>query len=504
MENFKDMLNIYTRLPRERLQDPLVEEEILYFLSDLGHSREIQVFTDVNVKSMHQTWRSFAAIINSDDEQTKYENDDDGSDEKEDVEESAHTQSDEEKFDYEESNDDDESMNNKDDEEVKELYDNANLNLGNTDAEMTDADQGTTEQHVSQEEEDAHTAYAVAVSLSELELKKILMDKMEANKSIERSDTQKTLYNALVTSYNSDKDNIPSYGDVVLLKRGHDDKDKDQDPFARLDRGMKRQRTGKDADSSKDPSSKEKRSTSSSKEASKSRHMSSGKFVPSEEPSHNVEATSTCKSLTKLEYHLEKCSKATAEKLDWNNHENKPYLFNQRITLPLIQDRRGRQIIPKDYFINKNLEYLKGGDSSRCYSTSVTKTKAASYDLKWIKDMVYDLRIIAVTRLKIKRKYDYSYLEEIKVRRDDQQIYTFKEGDFPRLRIQDIKEMLLLLTQRRLPNLIVDKRYDLNVAVHMFTRCIVIQRRVKDLQLGVESYQKKLNLTKPDTYRSYL
>ncbi|GJT40916.1 hypothetical protein Tco_0940781 [Tanacetum coccineum] len=35
----------------------------------------------------------------------------------------------------------------------------------------------------------------------------------------------------------------------------------------------------------------------------------------------------------------------------------------------------------------------------------------------------------------------------------------------------------------------------------MFTRSVVIQRRVEDLQLGVESYQKKLNLTKPDTYR---
>nr|GEV74839.1 hypothetical protein [Tanacetum cinerariifolium] len=30
------------------------------------------------------------------------------------------------------------------------------------------------------------------------------------------------------------------------------------------------------------------------------------------------------------------------------------------------------------------------------------------------------------------------------------------------------------------------------------------KRRVKDLQLGVESYQKKLNLTKPDSYRSDL
>nr|GEY96413.1 hypothetical protein [Tanacetum cinerariifolium] len=36
------------------------------------------------------------------------------------------------------------------------------------------------------------------------------------------------------------------------------------------------------------------------------------------------------------------------------------------------------------------------------------------------------------------------------------------------------------------------------------SQSIVIQRRVEDLQLGVESYQKRLNLTKPDTYRSDL
>nr|GEZ01800.1 hypothetical protein [Tanacetum cinerariifolium] len=38
----------------------------------------------------------------------------------------------------------------------------------------------------------------------------------------------------------------------------------------------------------------------------------------------------------------------------------------------------------------------------------------------------------------------------------------------------------------------------------MFTRSIVIQSRVEDLQLGVESYQKKLTLIKPYTYRSDL
>ncbi|GJU22676.1 hypothetical protein Tco_1156018 [Tanacetum coccineum] len=79
------------------------------------------------------------------------------------------------------------------------------------------------------------TSYAVAASLSEFELKKILIDKMETNKSINRSDIQKNLYNALVEAHNSDKDIITLYGDVVTLKRGRDDQDKDEDPSARSD-----------------------------------------------------------------------------------------------------------------------------------------------------------------------------------------------------------------------------------------------------------------------------
>nr|GFB58635.1 hypothetical protein [Tanacetum cinerariifolium] len=76
--------------------------------------------------------------------------------------------------------------------------------------------------------------------------------------------------------------------------------------------------------------------------------------------------------------------------------------------------------------------------------------------------------------------------------------------DLKRLGIQDIEDMLLLLVQGKLSNLTVEERFAFNVSLRMFTRCIVIQRRVKDLQLGVESYQKRLNLTKPDTYRSDL
>ncbi|GJS23150.1 hypothetical protein Tco_0451782 [Tanacetum coccineum] len=89
------------------------------------------------------------------------------------------------------------------------------------------------------------------------------------------------------------------------------------------------------------------------------------------------------------------------------------------------------------------------------------------------KDVYSKHRIIVVTSLKIMEFFGYKHLEEITVRRQDDKLYKFREGDFKRLRREDIEDMLLLLVQGKLTNLNVDERY-----------------------------QKKINLTKPDTYRS--
>nr|GFB00007.1 hypothetical protein [Tanacetum cinerariifolium]GFB00022.1 hypothetical protein [Tanacetum cinerariifolium] len=58
--------------------------------------------------------------------------------------------------------------------------------------------------------------------------------------------------------------------------------------------------------------------------------------------------------------------------------------------------------------------------------------------------------IIAVTELQIVKWHNYKHLDWITVRRDDEKLYKFKEGDLKRLRIQDIKDMLLLLVQGKL------------------------------------------------------
>nr|GEW19988.1 hypothetical protein [Tanacetum cinerariifolium] len=151
----------------------------------------------------------------------------------------------------------------------------------------------------------------------------------------------------------------------------------------------------------------------------------------------------SCKSLVELEYFLEEVYKATTGQLDLNNPKGQQYPHDLRKPLPLIPNSQGRRVLPFDHFINNDLA-------------------------------------------------------------DDDKLYTFREGDYNRLRLQDIEYMLLLLVQGKLSNLNTKERLALGVSLQMFTRSIVIQRHVEDLQLGVESYRKNLNLTKPDTYRSDL
>nr|GEW95528.1 hypothetical protein [Tanacetum cinerariifolium] len=79
----------------------------------------------------------------------------------------------------------------------------------------------------------SRTSYDVATDLSKMELKKILIEKMEGNKSIQRSDEQRNLYKALVDAYESNKIILEIYGETVTLKRRRDDDaDKDEEPSA--------------------------------------------------------------------------------------------------------------------------------------------------------------------------------------------------------------------------------------------------------------------------------
>nr|GEZ11386.1 hypothetical protein [Tanacetum cinerariifolium] len=114
-------------------------------------------------------------------------------------------------------------------EDADELYRDVNINQGrglqvtqnveDTHATLTPDNPDGPQESSSM----SSTSYAIAADLSEMELKKILIEKMEGNKSIQRSDEQRNLYKALVEAYEVDKAILDTYGDSTILKRRRED-----------------------------------------------------------------------------------------------------------------------------------------------------------------------------------------------------------------------------------------------------------------------------------------
>ncbi|GJU57883.1 monodehydroascorbate reductase [Tanacetum coccineum] len=336
----------------------------------------------------------------------------------------------------------------------------------------------------------AQTSYLVVANLSELELKKILIDKMESNKSIHRYDEQKNLYKALVDAYERTNSYLThmeilsclKYVEMMMIKTKnppldqtggpreeeleknqkepmHTVKDLEEPAHQEYDTGFSKDQPVDETTQHHDCSLARKEDTHDSFNELMDTPLDFSAFVMNQlkvdtlTPELLVGPTfelmkGSCKSLVELEYFLKEVYKTTTDQLDWNNPEGQQYPHDLRKPLPLILNSQGRRVIPFDHFINNDLEYLKGGASSRTYATTVTKTKAADYGhVKWIEYMQF---------------YGFAVNRE-----SAHDVYS-------RHRI---------------------------IAV---TKSIVIQRSEEDLQLGVESCQKILNLTRPDTYISNL
>ncbi|GKB12133.1 retrovirus-related pol polyprotein from transposon TNT 1-94 [Tanacetum coccineum] len=343
-------------------------------------------------------------------------------------------------------------------------------------------------------------------SSTKLELKKILIDKMESNKSIHISDEQKNLYKALVKAYESDKLILDTYGDTSSGESAHTeepmhtDKDLEEPAHQEFDIGAIENKTLPAVHGPIQPwlsnlareegpreSFDELMDTPLDFSTFMMNRLKIDTLTPELLAGRTFELMKgTCKSLVELEYFFEEVYKATTDQLDWHNPKVLQYPHDLPKPLPLIPNSRGRQVISF------------GGVSSRTYATSVIKTKAADYGhIKWIEDLVpnticsevpvnYDKhalwgishwgrkcqkfygfatnresardvyskrRIIAVTKLQIVEWYSYKHLYWITVHRDEDKLYTFKEGDFKRLLLQDIEDMLILLIQGKLKNL---------------------------------------------------
>ncbi|GJR42873.1 hypothetical protein Tco_1310976 [Tanacetum coccineum] len=241
---------------------------------------------------------------------------------------------------------------------------------------------------------ESKTSLAIAANLSELELKKILIDKMERNKLIHIFDEQKNLYKALVDAYESDKLILNTYGDTVSFKRRRDDEDKDKEPSTRSNQGSKRRRVGKEPESTSAPKEKTSKTSGKSYEGSKSQHKTTGESAQIEEPMHTT----------------------------------------------------------------KDLEEPITGTSNGLKIWSLTECGVKCRESA--RDVYSKCRIIAITKLEIVDWHNYKHLDWI--------------------------------TVRKLTNLTVEEHLAFKVSLRMFTRSVVIQRRMEDLQLGNKDKKNRL------------
>ncbi|GJY54590.1 hypothetical protein Tco_0446254, partial [Tanacetum coccineum] len=81
-------------------------------------------------------------------------------------------------------------------------------------------------------------------------LKNVVLAKssLEKSKSYRASEDHRNLYDALIKSYQLDKDLFDSYGKAYSLKRNHEDKDKDEDPPTGPNQCLKKRKTSKDVE----------------------------------------------------------------------------------------------------------------------------------------------------------------------------------------------------------------------------------------------------------------
>nr|GEY01144.1 putative ribonuclease H-like domain-containing protein [Tanacetum cinerariifolium] len=173
--------------------------------------------------------------------------------------------------------------------------------------------------------------------------------------------------------------------------------------------------------------------------------------------------------------------------------------------------------IQSEFFFNNDLEYLRFGSKGSRPALSISKMKAACYpdvgleqmvpDQMWIEEeFKYDIaaiavrthmRILSVVRIEVFSMYGYDYMKKIVLHTEDLNEHIIAEQDFKYLYPSDFEDLYLLNLQGHLNHLPPKDKKSLTTAVNLWTIHLVIRQRVEEFQLGIESYQTQLNLTKP-------
>ncbi|GJT94310.1 hypothetical protein Tco_1083155 [Tanacetum coccineum] len=201
---------------------------------------------------------------------------------------------------------------------------------------------------------------------------------------------------------------------------------------------------------------------------------------------------------------MEECHKLLTDQAD-----DAILRYNVNKPLPL-GGPQGQVTIQSDFFFNKDLEYLRYGSKGSRPALSISKMKAAYYPDVGLEQMVPDqMWIKEECKYNVAAMYGIShwwfhrqrfYIDRHTSegdRRADLQEHIIAGRDFKYMYPSDFEDLYLLNLQGHLNHLPPKDKKILTTAVNLWTSNLVIKQWVEDFQLGIESYQTQLNLTKP-------
>ncbi|GJT89373.1 hypothetical protein Tco_1071090 [Tanacetum coccineum] len=111
------------------------------------------------------------------------------------------------------------------------------------------------------------------------------------------------------------------------------------------------------------------------------------------------------------------------------------------------------------------------------------------------KEVIYlNSKVVQIIKTYWELGHEHKFITKIVTRRANDSIVSIIESDYKNLNKNDIEDMYLLVINNK-----VDDYAETGLlwSLSVFIKSAVIWERVHDFQLGVESYQQKINLTTP-------
>ncbi|GJX97236.1 hypothetical protein Tco_0353034 [Tanacetum coccineum] len=183
--------------------------------------------------------------------------------------------------------------------------------------------------------------------------------------------------------------------------------------------------------------------------------------------------------------------------LKYGNTKERKYILSlhkihaEEFPEPDLEEKLNRWVRKKFKTFNEDarlsIQHWKDSWHKRVYKQNQNKVK------KNLEDYYSNYRIIEVVRIVTDQPHGLEFMEQILVIRSNDKPDSFSEADFKYLNKNYIEDLYYLCRRKEIDN----RKIKLMNSLITFIKSCVMWERVHDFQLGIESYQMKVNLTAP-------